>query len=329
VKVIVTGAAGFIGSHVSKALLDRGDSVVGVDSLSAYYDPKLKLDRLAFLTPYANFTFVKANIARRTPMFRLIKEHPDAEAIIHLAAQPGVRYSLKNPYSYIDSNVMGQVVMFEMAKRMKHCRHLVYASSSSVYGRNQVQPFSIKHDVRHPASIYAATKLSCENLAEAYSWSFGIPSTGLRFFTVYGPWGRPDMATYLFTSAIANGKPIRVFNHGNMRRDFTYIDDIVAGVLAALDRPPAKGDAPGAAPHRVFNLGNNKPEELLTYIRLIEQEFGRTAEKILEPLQVGDVPETSADITESIRDLGFQPKTPIAVGLPKFVAWFKRYHNMN
>lgn len=328
-KVIVTGAAGFIGSHVAKALLDRGDSVVGVDCLSTYYDPKLKHDRLAWLKPYKGFEFVKADIARRTPMFRLIKEHPDAEGIVHLAAQAGVRHSLKDPYSYIDSNVMGQVVMFEMAKRMKHCRHLVYASSSSVYGRNQVQPFSVQHKVQNPASIYAATKLACEHLAEAYSWSFGVPSTGLRFFTVYGPWGRPDMAAYLFASAITSGKPIRVFNQGRMRRDFTYIDDIVAGILAALDRPPVKGDGPGAAAHRVFNLGNNKPEELMTYIRLIEQELGRTAEKILEPLQMGDVPETSADISESIRDLGYQPKTPIAEGLPRFIAWFKHYHGVN
>jgi UDP-glucuronate 4-epimerase len=327
VKVIVTGAAGFIGSHVAKALLARGDSVAGVDSLNSYYDPKLKQDRLAWLLPEKDFTFVQANIADRVAMFGLLEAHPDAEAIVHLAAQAGVRHSLVDPYAYVDSNVMGQVVMFELAKRMKTCRNLVYASSSSVYGRNTVQPFSTDHPVSQPSSIYAATKLAGEHLAEAYSWSFGVPAVGLRFFTVYGPWGRPDMAAYLFADAIVKGNPIRVFNHGAMKRDFTFVDDIVSGVVAALDHPPAEQE--GRSRHKVYNLGNNKPEQLRDFIAIIERELGRTAEKILEPLQTGDVTETSADIGASTRELGFVPKTPIDVGLPRFIAWFKHYHGIN
>jgi UDP-glucuronate 4-epimerase len=327
VKVISTGAAGFIGSHVAKALLARGDHVVGVDSMNSYYDPKLKRDRLAWLLPETHFAFVEANIANRDAMFGLLEKHPDAEAIVHLAAQAGVRHSLVDPYAYVDSNVMGQVVMFEMAKRMKRCRNLVYASSSSVYGRNTVQPFSTDHTVSLPSSIYAATKLAGEHLAEAYSWSFGVPTVGLRFFTVYGPWGRPDMAAYLFADAIVKGNPIRVFNHGNMKRDFTYVDDIAAGIIAALDHPPAAQE--GASRHKVYNLGNNKPEQLLDFIGVIERELGRTAEKIYEPLQVGDVTETSADISVSMKELGFAPVTPISEGLPRFIAWFKRYHGIN
>jgi UDP-glucuronate 4-epimerase len=327
VKVIVTGAAGFIGSHVAKALLEQGRDVVGVDNINSYYDPKLKHARLAWLTPLKGFSFVQADIADRDAMFGLLDHHPDAEAIVHLAAQAGVRHSLKDPFTYVDSNVMGQVVMFEMAKRMTVCRNLVYASSSSVYGRNTAQPFATHHTVDRPSSIYAATKLAGEHLAEAYSWSFGIPAVGLRFFTVYGPWGRPDMAAYLFADAIVNGRPIRVFNHGDMRRDFTFIDDIVAGIIAALDHPPQA--SPGNARHKVYNLGNSKPEQLMDYIAVIEAELGRTAEKVFEPLQTGDVTETSADISESIRDLGFKPKTPISEGLPRFIAWFKHYHGLN
>jgi UDP-glucuronate 4-epimerase len=326
-KVVVTGAAGFIGSHVTLALLQRGDSVVGIDNMNAYYDPKLKEDRLARLTPYSAFTMVRADVADREAILALAAAHPDAEAIIHLAAQAGVRHSLTDPYTYVDSNVMGQVVMFELAKRMTTCRNLVYASSSSVYGRNKSQPFGTDQMVQKPASIYAATKLACEHLAEAYSWSFGIPSVGLRFFTVYGPWGRPDMAAYLFASAIAKGEPIKVFNHGNMKRDFTFIDDIVTGVVAALDRPPPA--VAGEGRHKVYNLGGNRTEKLMDYIGIIERELGREAEKIMLPLQTGDVPETSADITESARDLGFDPKTPISEGLPRFIAWYKAYHGVN
>ncbi len=326
-KVIVTGAAGFIGSHVAQALLNRGDAVVGIDNINAYYDPRLKHDRLAWLTPHAGFELVQADVADRDAILALADRHPDTEAIIHLAAQAGVRHSLTDPYTYVDSNVMGQVVMFELAKRLKTCRNLVYASSSSVYGRNKDQPFGTDQTVARPASIYAATKLACEHLAEAYSWSFGIPAVGLRFFTVYGPWGRPDMAAYLFAQAIVKGEPINVFNHGDMKRDFTFIEDIVAGVVAALDRPPPPRD--GESRHKVYNLGGNRTERLMDYIGHIERELGRTAQKIMLPLQVGDVPETSADITESARDLGFDPKTPISEGLPRFIAWFKSYHGVN
>jgi UDP-glucuronate 4-epimerase len=328
-KVLVTGAAGFIGSHLSHALLARGDAVVGVDNLNAYYDPALKQARLDRLRPHSSFRLVEADVSDRDALFALAEEEPDIGAIVHLAAQAGVRHSLKDPYSYVDSNVMGQVVMFETARRLKDCRNLVYASSSSVYGRNRVQPFSTTHEVSKPASIYAATKLACEHLAEAYSWSYGIPSIGLRFFTVYGPWGRPDMAAYLFADAISQGKPITVFNNGDMLRDFTYIDDIVAGIVAALDRPPTAADLPGAAAHRVYNLGNNRPERLLDYIALIEKELGRVAEKQFAPAPRGDVLETSADISDSIRDLGFSPQTPIGEGIPRFIAWFKHYHGVN
>ncbi len=326
-KVIVTGVAGFIGSHVAKALLARGDTVIGIDNLNAYYDPKLKRDRLAWLTPNAAFSFIEADVADRDAMLALAGSHPDVEGIVHLAAQAGVRHSLVDPYAYVDSNVMGQVVMFELAKRLTAFRNLIYASSSSVYGRNKVQPFDTGQKVQKPASIYAATKLACEHLAEAYSWSFGVPSIGLRFFTVYGPWGRPDMAAYLFASAIVKGEPIKVFNHGDMKRDFTYVDDIVSGVIAALDRPPAA--QAGESRHRIYNLGGNRTERLMDYIGLIERELGRTAEKIMLPLQISDVPETSADISESARDLGFDPKTPISEGIPRFIAWYKSYHGVN
>ncbi|MGL5115397.1 MAG: SDR family NAD(P)-dependent oxidoreductase [Beijerinckiaceae bacterium] len=328
-KVLVTGAAGFIGSHVAKALLQRGDDVVGVDNLNAYYDPALKQARLDWLRPHARFRLIEADVADRDVMLGLATDQPDITGIVHLAAQAGVRHSLVDPYTYVDSNVMGQVVMFEMAKRLMACGNLVYASSSSVYGRNQTQPFSTAHEVSKPSSIYAATKLACEHLAEAYSWSFGIPSIGLRFFTVYGPWGRPDMAAYLFADAISKGKPISVFNHGVMRRDFTYIDDIVSGVIAALDRPPATPKEPGLTRHKVYNLGNNRPEELMDYIAVIERELGRVAQKNFEPLQIGDVLETSADISESMRDLGYAPLTPISEGLPRFIAWFKHYHGLS
>jgi UDP-glucuronate 4-epimerase len=326
-KVIVTGAAGFIGFHVARALLARGDTVVGIDNLNAYYDPALKRARLAELEPHAGFTLVTADVADRTAILALADAHPDAGAIVHLAAQAGVRHSLIDPYAYVDSNVMGQVVMFELAKRLPTFRNLVYASSSSVYGRNRSQPFGTDQKVQKPASIYAATKLACEHLAEAYSWSFGVPSVGLRFFTVYGPWGRPDMAAYLFASAIVKGEPINVFNHGNMKRDFTYIDDIVAGVVAALDRPPATVE--GESRHKVYNLGGNRTETLMDYIGVIERELGRSAQKIMLPMQVSDVTETSADITESARDLGFTPGTPISEGIPRFIEWFKRYHGVN
>lgn len=326
-KVIVTGAAGFIGSHVAAALLARGDTVVGVDNLNDFYDVKLKEDRLARLLPDAAFSFVRGNVHDREAMLALASNHAGTDAIVHLAAQAGVRYSLKDPYAYVDSNVMGQVVMLEAAKKLPGLRNFVYASSSSVYGRNTSQPFGTDQKVQKPASIYAATKLACEHLAEAYSWGFGVPAVGLRFFTVYGPWGRPDMAAYLFASAIVKGEAINVFNNGNMKRDFTYIDDIVTGIVAALDRPPPV--VQGESRHKIYNLGGNRTEQLADYISIIERELGRVAEKNMMPLQTGDVLETSADISESARDLGFDPKTPISEGLPRFIAWYKAYHGIN
>jgi UDP-glucuronate 4-epimerase len=312
VKIIVTGAAGFIGCHVARALLARGDAVIGVDNLNSYYDPRLKQDRLGLLIPHAKFQFLKADVQDRDAIFSLVEAHPDAQVIVHLAAQAGVRYSLEDPYSYIQSNVMGQTVIFEAAKRLKRCRNLVYASSSSVYGRNLVQPFSIAQEVSHPSSIYAATKLAAEHLAEAYAWNFRIPTIGLRFFTVYGPWGRPDMAPHLFANAMVRGQPIQVFNHGDMHRDFTFIDDIIAGVIGAVDHPPKV--VSGAAPHKLYNLGSTRPEK---------------AKKVLAPMQTGDVPSTSADIQESTRDLGFRPTISIAEGIPQFAAWFKAYYGVN
>jgi UDP-glucuronate 4-epimerase len=327
VAYLVTGAAGFIGSHVAQALLARGERVIGIDNLNAYYPVSLKEARLARLTDQPGFSFLRADISDRDAILGLAGDHPDIRAIIHLAAQAGVRHSLVDPYSYVQSNLMGQVVMLEAARRLPQLAHFVYASSSSVYGRNSKQPFSIDDPVDHPISLYAATKRADELIAESYAWIHKVPMTGLRFFTVYGPWGRPDMAAYLFALAIVEGKPIHVFNHGQSKRDFTYIDDIVAGVLAATDRPAAA--VPGQSPHRVYNLGNHRPEKLMDFIGLIEKELGRTAEKIMEPLPPGDVPETYADIDASRRDLGFEPRTPLSEGIPRFIAWFKSYHQAN
>ena len=324
---LVTGAAGFIGSHVAQALLARGERVIGIDNLNAYYPVSLKEARLARLTDQPGFTFLRADISDRDAILGLVAGHPEIRAIVHLAAQAGVRHSLVDPYSYVQSNLMGQVVMLEAARRLPQLAHFVYASSSSVYGRNSKQPFSIDDPVDHPISLYAATKRADELIAESYAWIHKVPMTSLRFFTVYGPWGRPDMAAYLFALAIVEGKPIHVFNFGESKRDFTYIDDIVAGVLAATDRPAAA--APGQSPHRVYNLGNHRPEKLMDFIGLIEKELGRTAEKIMEPLPPGDVPETYADIDASRRDLGFEPRTPLSEGIPRFIAWFKSYHQAN
>jgi UDP-glucuronate 4-epimerase len=321
---LLTGAAGFVGFHVADALLARGASVIGVDNLSPYYSVKLKRDRLARLTVQAGFSFVEADIADAVAMNALVRANPGIRSIVHLAAQPGVRYSLIDPYSYVHCNVMGQVVMLEAARLAPKLEGFVYASSSSVYGANTKQPFSVSDPVDHPVSLYAATKRADELITECYARLHKIPSTGLRFFTVYGPWGRPDMAAYLFANAIVESKPIRVFNSGLSKRDFTYIDDIVAGVLAAVDRTPAL--ATGAVPHRLYNLGNNRPERLLDFIAIIERELGRTAVKMFEPLPPGDVAETYADIEASTRDLGFAPRVPMAEGLARFVAWFKQYH---
>jgi UDP-glucuronate 4-epimerase len=325
-KILVTGAAGFIGAAVCHALLARGDWVLGIDNLSDYYDVGLKQARLARLAPEKHFSFRKADIADKNAMMTLAES--GLTAIVHLAAQPGVRYSLENPFAYVTANVMGQAVMLEMARAI-HCsggpglQHFVYASSSSVYGANKKTPFAVGDAVEHPNSLYAATKRADELFGHTYAHLYGIPCTGLRFFTVYGPWGRPDMAPILFASAIVKDKPITVFNHGEMWRDFTYIDDIVAGVLKALDRP-----ASGTPPHALYNLGNHKSEKLTDFIAEIEKALGKKAEMVMAPMQPGDVPATYADIEASIRDLGFQPTTPISVGIPKFIAWFRDYYRV-
>jgi UDP-glucuronate 4-epimerase len=323
VTIIVTGAAGFIGFHVARALLARGERVVGVDNVNDYYEVSLKEARLGELDGERNFSFVKADISDREAMFALAAKHPDISGVVHLAAQAGVRYSQTNPYVYIQSNVMGQVVMLEMARQLKSLKHFVYASSSSVYGGNTEMPFSVDQPVNQPISLYAATKRADELISHTYSHLYGIPQTGLRFFTVYGPWGRPDMAPMLFTKAILAGEPIRVFNNGEMARDFTYIDDIVDGVVRALDRP-----ATGTPPHAIYNLGNHRSEKLMDFIGEIEKATGRKAEMKFEPMQPGDVPATYADIEATRRDLGYEPATPISVGIPKFVEWYRAHYRI-
>lgn len=328
--ILVTGAAGFIGMHVAEALLARGQSVIGVDDFNDYYDLALKQARARRLEAHSGFTLCHLDIADREGMESLFARHPGIEGIIHLAAQAGVRYSLENPYAYVRSNLMGQVVMLEGARRLTRLRHFVYASSSSVYGANDKQPFSVEDPVERPVSLYAATKRADELMTRTYSHLYGMAATGLRFFTVYGPWGRPDMAPFLFASAIAQGRPIRVFNHGDMWRDFTYIDDIVSGVLAALDRPATPDPVAGGdtAPHRIYNLGNNRPERLLDFIAALEDALGRKAERILEPMQPGDVPATYADVAASIRDLGYQPTVTMQDGVARFIAWYRAYYGV-
>ncbi len=324
--VLVTGAAGFIGYHVCAALLDRGETVTGVDNMSDYYDVRLKEARLANLEGREGFSFERLDIADRAAVDAVLLGSAGIKRVVHLAAQAGVRYSLENPNAYIQTNIVGHFAILDACARMEGCEHLVYASSSSVYGGNTDLPFSVEDRVDRPVSLYAATKRSNELISHAYSHLHRLPQTGLRFFTVYGPWGRPDMSAYIFTKAIFEGRPIPVFNHGDMTRDFTYIDDIVAGVLAALDRPPA--DDGGAPPHRLYNLGNNKSEKLMRFIEIIEQATGRKAELTMEPMQPGDVQATYADIEASRRDLDFAPTTPIAEGIPRFVAWFREYHDV-
>ena len=323
-RVLVTGAAGFIGAAVSKALLARGDKVLGIDSLNDYYDPALKRARLAALNA-PGFTFHAYDFALDMP---LANERFDR--IIHLGAQPGVRYSLENPRAYVQSNLVGHANVLELAREREV--PMVYASSSSVYGANAKMPFSVDDRVDHPVSLYAATKKADELMSETYAHLYRIPLTGLRFFTVYGPWGRPDMAPWLFTRAILAGEPIKVFNHGKMSRDFTYIDDIVAGVLACSDRAPADdGNAkPGGsiAPHAIYNIGNNQPEMLTRFIEIIEAATGKTAIREMQPMQPGDVPATYADIDAIIRDHGYAPTTPLEAGLPKFVDWYRTYHGV-
>ncbi|MCP5204160.1 MAG: NAD-dependent epimerase [Pseudomonadales bacterium] len=328
-KVLVTGAAGFIGFHVCQRLLARGDEVVGLDNINDYYDVNLKLARLARLQPLAGFSFARLDLQEREALEALFREHRFA-AVINLAAQAGVRYSLENPRAYIDSNIVGFTNILECC-RHHDIGHLVYASSSSVYGMNTSMPFSIHDNVDHPISLYAASKKANELMAHTYSHLFGLPTTGLRFFTVYGPWGRPDMALFLFTRAILAGEPIKVFNNGRMRRDFTYIDDIVEGVLRVTDNTAAPNPAwdganpdPGTstAPYRLYNIGNNNPVELSEFIDAIEQALGKQARRELLPMQPGDVAATFADIDDLEADVGYRPATPLREGIGRFVAWY-------
>ena len=331
-RILVTGAAGFIGAAVSAALLARGDAVIGVDNLNDYYSVALKEARRDRLVAQGGnrFAFEPLDFADRQALDAALA--PLAfDRVVHLGAQAGVRYSIENPHAYVQSNLVGHLNLLEIAR---HCgiAHMVYASSSSVYGANAKQPFSVNDRVDHPLSLYAATKKADELMSETYAHLYRLPLTGLRFFTVYGPWGRPDMMLWLFTAAILEGRPIHVFNHGEMWRDFTYIDDIVAGVLAALDSPPPDDGAlkPGGStkPHRIYNLGNNRSEHLLKVIGLIEQACGRTAEKIMLPMQPGDVPSTHADIDAIAHDLGYAPTTPIEDGVLAFVRWYREYHGI-
>jgi UDP-glucuronate 4-epimerase len=318
-KVLVTGAAGFIGMHVALRLVERGDEVVGVDNLSDYYDPQLKLDRLAQLQPHAGFRFVRLDVADRSAMAALFAAEK-FDRVVHLAAQAGVRYSLQNPHAYADSNVSGFLNVLEGCRHHR-VAHLVYASSSSVYGGNTKMPFAETDAVDHPISLYAATKKANELMAHTYSHLYGLPTTGLRFFTVYGPWGRPDMAYFLFTKAILAGEPIKVFNHGDMARDFTYVDDIVEGVVRVLDKT-ATPQAPSKVPYRLFNIGNHDPVQLLEFIACIERCLGRSAAKVLLPMQDGDVPATYADTQALQAWVGFKPATRLQTGIEKFVAWY-------
>lgn len=330
--LLVTGAAGFIGSSVAKALLERGEQVIGIDNLNDYYDPALKRARLERIeAAHGNaFTFEQVDFGDQEALEQFAKPHR-FDRIVHLGAQAGVRYSLINPQAYVRSNLMGQINMLELA-RHREIRHLVYASSSSVYGGNDSLPFRVEDRVDHPISLYAATKKSDELMGESYAHLFRIPMTGLRFFTVYGPWGRPDMAMYIFARALYEDRPLTIFNNGDMRRDFTYIDDIVRGVIACIDGPPADDGNTKAggskSPHAVYNIGNNRSEELMRMVSLLEQATGRKAEIDFQPMQAGDVKDTFADISAIQRDHGFEPSTTIDVGIPRFVEWFKAYHHI-
>jgi UDP-glucuronate 4-epimerase len=332
-KVLVTGAAGFIGFHAARRLLERGDEVVGLDNLNDYYDPTLKEARLAILRGNPRFSFVKLDLADRAGMDALFAKQ-GFERVVHLAAQAGVRYSLTNPHAYVDSNVTGTLHVLEGC-RHHEVEHLVFASTSSVYGANTKMPFTVHDAADHPLSFYAATKKANEMMAHTYAYLYGLPVTGLRFFTVYGPWGRPDMALFLFTRNILAGKPIDVFNYGNHKRDFTYVDDIVGGVVAALDHPArpnpdwdsnAPDPATSAAPFRLYNIGNNRAVELRRYIEVLEDCLGRKAEMNLLPLQTGDVPDTWADAEDLVRDVGYRPDTPVEVGVKRFVEWYLEYY---
>ena len=325
--IIVTGVAGFIGYHVCLSLLSRGEHVVGIDNLNDYYDVALKEARLNHLMTIKGFEFHQLDISDNDGVSQVFERYAPINKVVHLAAQAGVRYSIENPMAYVQSNLVGQVVLLEQCRRQTSLEHFVYASSSSVYGGNTKLPFSVDDPVDRPISLYAATKRSDELMGYCYSHLYRLPATGLRFFTVYGPWGRPDMAAYLFADAILNGQPIKLFNKGDMKRDFTYIDDIVRGIIAALDREPANANGGGdSVPHRLYNLGNNHPEPLLKFVKLLEQELGREAVVEMLPMQPGDVAETYADIKTAQDDLGFVPTVAIEQGLPLFVSWFRDYH---
>ena len=333
--VLITGVAGFIGFHLARRLLNDGCSVVGIDNLNDYYDVGLKTDRLKELAPFPGFEFRKIDLSQRPPLEDLFKTH-SIEVVVNLAAQAGVRYSLENPHAYVESNLVGFVNLLECCRHFS-VKHLVFASSSSVYGANTKMPFSVHDNVDHPVSLYAATKKANELMAHTYSHLYGLPATGLRFFTVYGPWGRPDMALFLFTRAILAGEPIRVFNHGNMQRDFTYIDDIVEGVVRVMKTLPVANPSwtglqpdPGTsyAPYRIYNIGNNQPVTLIRFIEVLEKHLGRTAEKNFQDMQPGDVPATCADIDDLNNAVGFKPVTTIEEGIGRFVQWYKSYYQI-
>lgn len=333
--ILVTGVAGFIGFHTARKLLARGDTVVGLDNLNSYYDVNLKKSRLRLLEDQPGFSFVPLDVANKAGMDELFA-HRKFERVVHLAAQAGVRYSLENPHIYTESNVTGFLNILEGC-RHNEVKHLVYASSSSVYGLNKAIPFSIHHNVDHPISLYAATKKANELMAHTYSQLFSLPTTGLRFFTVYGPWGRPDMALFLFTKSILAGKPIDVYNHGNMVRDFTFVDDIVEGVVRTLDHVASPSlewnaetpdPATSSAPYRVYNIGNNQPVKLIDFIHAIEDSLGKKATMNMMPIQPGDVPETIADVDDLARDVGFRPGTPIREGVARFVEWYRGYYDV-
>ncbi len=332
--ILVTGAAGFIGFHVAKRLMRDGRDVIGLDNMNAYYDPALKEGRRTELAKSNRFRFVKLDLADREGIAALFKDHR-FPYVVHLGAQAGVRYSLVDPFAYVDANVTGFTTILEGC-RHNGCRHLLYASSSSVYGSNTKMPFSVHDNVDHPLSLYGATKKANELMSHAYAHLFGLPMTGLRFFTVYGPWGRPDMAMWIFAKAISAGEPIKLFSNGNMRRDFTYIDDVVESVVRLVDRPPAgnpnfsnMSPDPGSssAPWRVYNIGNNKPVELLDVVRLLEEAIGKKAKRELLPMQPGDVPATYADVDDLMRDVGFRPATSITDGIARFIEWYRTYHH--
>lgn len=335
VRVLVTGAAGFIGFHLSQRLLTRGDEVIGLDDLNDYYDVSLKKDRLAQLQEKPGFSFYKLDLADREGIEQLFSQQ-HFDIVVNLAAQAGVRYSLKNPHAYVDRNLVGFVNVLEGC-RHSGVKHLVFASSSSVYGANTKTPFSVHDNVDHPVSLYAATKKANELMAHTYSHLYSLPTTGLRFFSVYGPWGRPDMALFLFTKAILAGQPIDVFNYGKMQRDFTYIDDIVEGVVRVADKIPEpnpnwSGDAPdpgtSKAPYKLYNIGNNQPVELMHFIEVLEDCLGIKAKKNMLPIQPGDVPATYADVDDLVHDVGFKPSTPIEVGIERFLTWYRSYYKI-